>query len=255
MSLRNIGLHAVLHSFLGLLVIPAVADDVVIEIPRYEGGVQVSSGSIPNCCSNHSMTSVNASSLAMKGCTTLGGYCMTSRNAPFLTFDLSSIPEDATIESVRLKGTRSSPRSGGGNALVAFLPYGEVGPSMFNVFNGGSTNINWTLSSAFSISLPTDQFNDPDRDRFMVVRLTMGGEYASFIRNTRNVAPILEVTLSTPPCIGDFNDDGMVNSADLGFLVACWGQSNHDADLNDDGMVNATDLGIMLGNWGPCPGP
>ena len=138
---------SVLLSSLGVLVIPAVADNVVIEIPRYEAGVQVSSGSIPNCCSNHSMSSVNASSLSMKGCTTMGGYCMGSRNAPFLTFDLSSIPEDAMIESVRLKGSRSSPRSGGGTALVAFLPYGEVGSSMFNVFNSGSTNINWTLSS------------------------------------------------------------------------------------------------------------
>ena len=255
MSQRSIHLHSALLSSLGLLVIPAVADNVVIEIPRYEAGVQVSSGSIPNCCSNHSMTSVNASSLSMKGCTTMGGYCMTSRNAPFLTFDLSSIPEDATIESVRLKGSRSSPRSGGGTALVAFLPYGEVGTSMFNVFNGGSTNINWTLSSAFSISLPADQFNAPDRDRFMVTRLTMGGEYASYIRNTRNVAPILEVTLVTPPCVGDVNGDGEVNSADLGFLVACWGPSNHDADLNDDGVVDSSDLGIMLGNWGPCPGP
>ncbi|MAB71099.1 MAG: hypothetical protein CMJ54_01165, partial [Planctomycetaceae bacterium] len=96
MSQRSIHLHSALLSSLGLLVIPAVADNVVIEIPRYEAGVQVSSGSIPNCCSNHSMTSVNASSLSMKGCTTMGGYCMTSRNAPFLTFDLSSIPEDAT---------------------------------------------------------------------------------------------------------------------------------------------------------------
>ena len=255
MSQRNFSLQAVLLSSLGLLVIPAVAGDVVIEVPRYQAGVQVSSGTIPNCCSNHSMTSVNASSLAKKGCTTLGGYCMGSRNAPFLTFDLSSIPEDATIESVRLTGSRSSPRSGGGTAHVAFLPYGEVGSSMFNVFNGGYTNINWTLSSYFSISLPPGQFNDPDRDRFMVVRLTMGGEYASYIRNTRSVAPTLEITLSTPPCVGDVNDDGEVNSADLGFLVACWGPTNHDADLNDDGVVDSSDLGIMLGNWGPCPGP
>lgn len=255
MKQRNTNLHAFLLASLGLLVLPAGADDVVIEIPRYEGAVQVSSGSIPNCCSNHSMTSVNASSLAMKGCTTMGGYCMGSRNAPFLTFDLSSIPEDATIQSVRLRGSRSSPRSGGGTVHVAFLPYGEVGPSMFNVFNGGYTNVNWTLSSAFSISLPTGQFNAPDRERFMVTRLTMGGEYASFIRNARNVAPILEVTLVTPPCVGDFNGDGEVNSADLGFLVACWGETNHDADLNDDGVVDSSDLGIMLGNWGPCSTP
>ena len=216
MSHRRTRLRVAFSVSLGLMVVPAIAEDVVVEIPRYQAAVQVSSGTIPNCCSSHSMSSQNGSSLAMKGCTTLGGYCMGSRNAPFLTFDLSWIPEGAAIESVRLRGSRNSPRSGGGAAYIAFLPYGEVGTSMFNVFGSTYTNINWTLSSNFSIELHPGQFNDPDRDRFMVVRLSMGGEYASYIRNTRNLAPTLEVTLVTPPCVGDLNGNGVVNSADLG---------------------------------------
>ncbi len=38
------------------------------------------------------------------------------------------------------------------------------------------------------------------------------------------------------PCLGDLNDDGLINSA----------------DLNGDGVVDSTDLGLMLGLWGPC---
>ena len=34
--------------------IPEVAEDVVIDVHRFEGGVQVSSDTIPNYCSSHS---------------------------------------------------------------------------------------------------------------------------------------------------------------------------------------------------------
>ena len=253
--MTHYGTRFVFVLFLGLAATPAVAGDVVIEVPRFEGAVQVSSGTIPNCCSNHSMSSQNASSLVIKGCTTMGDYCMGSRNTPFLTFDLSWIPDGVTIGSVRLMGSRTSPRSGWGTAEVSFLPYGEVGTSMFNMFGSTETSINWNLASNFSINLGTEQFDTPDRDRFMVVRLTTGGEDASYIRNSRGFAPKLSVTLATPPCVGDLNHNGTVNSADLGFLIAGWGEGDHDADLNKDGVVDSGDLGIMLGNWGSCPAP
>ena len=154
----------------------AHADDVVIEVSRFEGGVQVSSGSIPNCCSNHSMSSVNALQLLMKGCTTMGGYCMGSRNYAYVSFDLSSLPADAAIESVRLVGGRNSPRSAGGSVCVGFMPWGDMGSSMFNACTSGSTTFNWTSASNFSINLNPDQFNDSTRDRFAVVRLSQSGE-------------------------------------------------------------------------------
>ena len=103
-----------LAASLGLLGVPAAADDAVLDVPRFEGGVQVSSGSIPNCCSTHSMGSINAVQLSMKGCTTMGGYCMGSRHSAYLSFDLSWIPREATIESIRLVGSRNVPRAAGG---------------------------------------------------------------------------------------------------------------------------------------------
>ena len=62
------------------------------------------------------------------------------------------------------------------------------------------------------------------------------------------------VTLAVPPCIGDINDNGTVNSADLGFLIAAWGTNDAGADLNGDGLVDSEDLGLILSNWGSCPG-
>ena len=49
--------------------------------------------------------------------------------------------------------------------------------------------------------------------------------------------------------LGDLNGDGVVNGADLGSLLAQWGQPG-TGDLNGDGIVGGADIGIMLANWG-----
>ena len=56
-------------------------------------------------------------------------------------------------------------------------------------------------------------------------------------------------------CVGDLNDDGQVNGADLGLMLGEWGKCPKGCvgDLNDDGQVNGADLGLLLGGWGVCP--
>lgn len=71
-------------------------------------------------------------------------------------------------------------------------------------------------------------------------------------RESADVAkrPLLTVnyTPGTPPVPGDLNNDGKVDGADLGILLASWGQAGA-ADLNVDGTVNGGDLGLLLGYW------
>lgn len=55
-------------------------------------------------------------------------------------------------------------------------------------------------------------------------------------------------------CPADFNDDGLVDGIDFGFLLVAWGECTGCAeDLNDDGMVDGIDVGLFLAAWGPCP--
>lgn len=55
-------------------------------------------------------------------------------------------------------------------------------------------------------------------------------------------------------CLGDINDDGIVNGADFGSLLASWGSCpGCPADLNDDGEVDGADVGLLLSVWGVCP--
>lgn len=57
--------------------------------------------------------------------------------------------------------------------------------------------------------------------------------------------------LVPPPCVADLNNNGLVDSTDLGMLLGSWGTGFYD--LNGDGQTNAADLSIMLGAWGACP--
>ena len=53
-------------------------------------------------------------------------------------------------------------------------------------------------------------------------------------------------------CPADLNGDGVVDSADLGLLIAAWNTADADADINGDGAVDAADLGLLVGAWGDC---
>jgi hypothetical protein len=61
----------------------------------------------------------------------------------------------------------------------------------------------------------------------------------------------LEVTEAEDDCPADFDGDGLVNTADLLFLLGAWGTP--DGDVNGDGMTNTADLLELLGAWGECP--
>lgn len=53
-------------------------------------------------------------------------------------------------------------------------------------------------------------------------------------------------------CTGDINQDGIVNGADLAFILGAWGTNSNAEDLNNDNTVDGVDLAIVLGAWGPC---
>jgi hypothetical protein len=53
-------------------------------------------------------------------------------------------------------------------------------------------------------------------------------------------------------CPGDLDDDGAVNGADVGLLLAAWGTPA--ADVDGDGTTDGADLGLVIAAWGTsCP--
>ncbi len=39
----------------------------------------------------------------------------------------------------------------------------------------------------------------------------------------------------------------------LAALAAAWSAADAAADLDNNGIVNGADLGILIASWGPCP--
>ena len=54
-------------------------------------------------------------------------------------------------------------------------------------------------------------------------------------------------------CPADINGDLIVDAADLGLLLAAWGNGDPLRDFNQDGQVDGADLGLLIGAWGGCP--
>ena len=52
--------------------------------------------------------------------------------------------------------------------------------------------------------------------------------------------------------VGDFDQNGVVDGADLGVMLGAWGAAGAGSaiDLDGDGKVDGSDLGILLGSWG-----
>jgi hypothetical protein len=58
-----------------------------------------------------------------------------------------------------------------------------------------------------------------------------------------------------PGCLGDANNDGIVNLADLNLVLGNFGQTvepNTNGDVTGDGQVNLSDLNLVLANFGQC---
>jgi hypothetical protein len=72
-----------------------------------------------------------------------------------------------------------------------------------------------------------------------------------FLENPR---PDYAIAPNQPACVGDLNDDGEVNGADLGLVFAAWGETGVPADLSGNGTVGGDDIGLLLVAWGSCPG-
>jgi hypothetical protein len=65
---------------------------------------------------------------------------------------------------------------------------------------------------------------------------------------------IWAVQIDEVVCVGDINDDGIVNVDDLLEVIGSWGPcAGCIADLNGDGIVNVTDLLNLVDAWGVCP--
>ena len=106
--------------------------------------------------------------------------------------------------------------------------------------NGG-----WTPGGDDMVYGKDDVLFGPGRVRGDIAQLPGYGE--------SRYPPLMTISVSDTPIVGDLNDDGFVGIEDLNIVLGSWNQNvppgNPLADPSGDGFVGIEDLNFVLGGW------
>lgn len=118
------------------------------------------------------------------------------------------------------------------------------------------SNNDLTTPQSRSFSIETTGENGTYNMTFRLNPFSSTGTYTIYAASQYENQPATASTAFVVGVKGDLNEDGAVDSTDLGILGLAWGSLigdpsfNPKADLNDDGAIDSTDLGIMGIYWG-----
>ena len=182
-------------------------------------------------------------------------------------FDLSSIPNNAAINSVDLQLTLAglisnisetatvefhgyasdsvvnavdfdSPASGPSTLLASeTFPTGEASPS---------------IGSTITVPLSTNLFENlvQSSDPYITLRSETVNFVALNVHSLENVAgaapPTLLIRAESGPLLGDFNNNGLLDAADIDLLSDGVGGLDVVLDLNSDGIVSDLDRSVWV---------
>lgn len=158
------------------------------------------------------------------------------------------------LGSTDVQQIRTLPRDGG--ATVMWVPGGVAGQTILASAYGPKGTVLWggpvEVCSVASGKSRLDATTISSGTILSVWQDERGGSSSSDDLYGQNLRT--DGTLGVESIVGDLNNDGVVNGADLTILLGSWGpcppKGDCVADLNDDGVVNGADLTIQLGNWG-----
>jgi hypothetical protein len=114
---------------------------------------------------------------------------------------------------------------------LAFITTGSTGVHRLRLYDVGDPG---DIRELDRILLPGDAW-----------RLTVAGNCAFIADGITG----LQIVCASTGILGDLNNDGCVDQADLGILLAAY-NANGSGDLDADGDTDQADLGALLGNYG-----
>ena len=238
-------------------------------------GSQTARMGATNCCTlNNSLSGYGGTYTSTGNCQSVYGSCVQSKRAAFWLFDLSSLPEGATVISASFDGqTEYSDQSGS----ATFSVKGVSGSLTNSMAQSVMSSPNWSSNAyfwggTFSRNIPASNVESARDLGGLVIYLYVSTTNTVSIHNTGNQAArlTLEVEIDSPigACclsngycaeIPQYNCESGSNNTFHGPGSIC-GSDNTcpsdgcDQDTNGDGAVDVNDLLEVISSWGTCSG-
>jgi hypothetical protein len=191
----------------------------------------------------------------------------------------SNVPGSTDIEFTLNDGDPSRLVFGTGDVLYSTtiegvkLPPAQPGVATFFEIDiplpgvrtrGGFNNVGWSIKCrnfnyagqfGFQVSSCTTQYLGFYTNNASFFNGNGWSLFAFGPNSCTQIAQFSVTIFDAPPCVGDINSDGAVDSADLGSVLSAWGSVGKSIpeDLNGDFQVDSGDLGVLLSAWGACP--
>ena len=173
----------------------------------------------------------------------------------------NSCQPDRSIHALQIHGDQDDVIAYNGGCIGNCYPGAELTAEIWAVKNGcdsaslPGTSLNLVNGISGNETLVQRYVKECDEGGSSELWRIQGGDHGpSFNANFRR--EMLEWLFThrrdmEPSCIGDFNDDKLVDGSDLTTLLSSWGTQG-EGDVNDDGQVDGEDLAIILTKWGEC---
>lgn len=229
----------------------------VIEIPQYQQ-VQVSWSGNTSCHSAswwHQPTAMHGGWCTLNTLT----YTYSGKRVSMWSFDLSSIPADADIESLAI---RVSGGEGFYSAEGQLFRLGmKTGVGILQSTDGSALYGEGVLLGQPApyeegeYELSTAEINDAHDDTgWLVAGMSwpsgVGVEGYSYLGPNAT----LLVEYEDEPCPGDTDGSGTIDVTDLLAVISAWGPCIVcEADIDGSGAVDVGDLLAVIDGWGTCP--
>lgn len=191
------------------------------------------------------------------------GALNTSSTGSSYGYGTTTVSTNQTANSMRIEGEWAGDGAYGNGYGWGFLR------QYFQVSADADLLIEWNIGGT-GLSSIAMVFEDPALNNLFeldglagkssgstTISLTAGSDYAvrfgwggPFLNSTET--QFIRVTLVEAPteCIGDVNNSGTVDLADLNIVLANFGTASSDGDANGDGLVDLADLNMVLANFG-----
>ncbi|MBG84818.1 MAG: hypothetical protein CMJ40_09770 [Phycisphaerae bacterium] len=180
-------------------------------------------------------------------------YTYSGKKISLWRFNLSTIPEAASVISLKIRLEGSATWGQQGNLFKLGMKTGTGALTIQDgeaLYNQGEIFAQPAPSESMEYELDTNHIIEAQGTTDWLV-VSMSAEYSSSTAYLdTNAALIVGYDLET--CEGDFNQNGEVDVDDLLALINAYGNLDNQYDLDGNSLINVNDVLLLLTAYGEC---